>query len=61
MMMLGALHKYRWVPRLRAAIETGNIAYVSRGLSRSLRLEMVMAALVLLLTATLTSVTGPAG
>ncbi|MDO8909872.1 MAG: CopD family protein [Pseudohongiella sp.] len=62
MMALGALHKFRWVPRLRECAHSGaDTQAVLLALSRSIRLEMLLALLVLLLTATLTSVTGPGG
>lgn len=62
MMVLGALHKFRWVPRLLSLAQQGETARsMCLTLARSIRLETLLAVLVLLLTATLTSITGPAG
>jgi copper resistance protein D len=60
MMVLGALHKFRWVPRLREpARSDADKQTVRFVLARSIRFEMLLALMVLLLTAALTSVTGP--
>jgi copper resistance protein D len=60
MMTLGALHKFRWVPRLRVPSRSdGDKRAVRLVLARSMRFEMLLALMVLLLTAALTSVTGP--
>lgn len=62
MMALGALHKFRWVPHWRAqAAQGSDTGAVRRALSRSIRLETLLALIVLLLTASLTTVTGPSG
>ena len=61
MMGLGALHKFRWVPHLRALADAGADTFAAcRRLARSIRLEIVLAVVVLILTASLTTVTGPA-
>ncbi|MBU2098513.1 MAG: CopD family protein [Gammaproteobacteria bacterium] len=60
MMALGALHKFSWVPRLRAQLdEGGDTQRHCLALARSIRLETLLAVLVLLLTAALTTLTGP--
>jgi copper resistance protein D len=60
MMTLGALHKFRWVPRLREPSRSDADKQAVRVvLARSIRFEMLLALMVLLLTAALTSVTGP--
>lgn len=62
MMLMGAVHKFVWVPRLRALADHNPDALhsVRRRLARSIRLETLLAVLVLLLTAALTTITGPA-
>ncbi|HLT64047.1 MAG TPA: CopD family protein [Pseudohongiella sp.] len=62
MMALGALHKFIFVPGLRTAIRQGDEEHIQdsrRLLARSIRSESLLALLVLILTATLTTVTGP--
>lgn len=63
MMALGALHKFSWVPQLRALARAETAVSPSLSvrlkLARSIRLEMLLALLVLLLTASLTTITGP--
>jgi putative copper resistance protein D len=60
MMAMGAIHKFRWVPRLRlAAEETVNNTALLVLLSRSIRVETALALVVLLITASMTSITGP--
>jgi putative copper export protein len=60
MMGLGAVHKFRWVPRLRdAAEQAADSARIHRLLARSIRFETVLALVVLLITASMTSITGP--
>jgi putative copper resistance protein D len=60
MMGLGAVHKFRWVPRLRGAAEQmpGN-STMHHLLARSIRFETGLAVVVLLITASMTSITGP--
>ena len=60
MMGLGAVHKFRWVPRLRGAAEqmAGN-STMHHQLARSIRFETGLAVVVLLITAIMTSITGP--
>lgn len=63
MMALGALHKFVLVAGLRSAIQAQdqeNVSDSRRLLARSIRSETLLAVLVLLLTATMTTVTGPA-
>jgi copper resistance protein D len=60
MMALGANHKFRWVPRLRMAAEqTVNNTTLPVLLARSIRVEIALALVVLLITASMTSITGP--
>lgn len=60
MMALGAVHKFRWVPQLRdPAAQAVDNATIQNLLARSIRLETVLAGVVLMLTASLTSITGP--
>ncbi len=60
MMGLGALHKFRWVPRVRDVLDLApDDASALQMLARSIRLETLLAVLVLLLTASMTSITGP--
>jgi len=60
MMGLGAVHKFRWVPRLRnAAEQVANNTRIRSLLARSIRFETVLALVVLLITASMTSITGP--
>jgi putative copper resistance protein D len=60
MMALGANHKFRWVPRLRLAAEqTVNNTTLPVLLARSMRVEIALALVVLLITASMTSITGP--
>jgi magnesium chelatase family protein len=60
MMGLGAVHKFRWVPQLRdAAEQVADSSKVLRQLARSIRFETLLAVVVLLITASMTSITGP--
>ena len=62
MMALGALHKFLIVPGLRTAItrqDAESIADSRRLLARSIRSEILLAILVLVLAAAMTSLTGP--
>lgn len=60
MMALGAVHKFRWVPQLRAAAaQAADNATIQNLLARSIRFETALAVVVLLITASLTSITGP--
>jgi len=60
MMGLGAVHKFRWVPRLRdAAMQAADSSRIQRLLARSIRIETLLAVVVLLITASVTSITGP--
>jgi len=60
MMALGANHKFRWVPRLRLAAEqTAENTTLQVLLARSIRVEIALALVVLLVTASMTSITGP--
>jgi len=54
------VHKFRWVPRLRGAAEqmAGN-STMHHLLARSIRFETGLAVVVLLITAIMTSITGP--
>jgi len=56
------LHKFIFVPGLRTAIRQGDEEHIQdsrRLLARSIRSESLLALLVLILTGTLTTVTGP--
>jgi putative copper export protein len=55
---LAALNKWRWTPRLLGA-DAGAARAAALALSTSIAAEMVVAALVLLATATFTTITGP--
>lgn len=62
MMALGALHKFVLVSSLRSAVMQSDDQAISdtrRVLARSIRSETLLALLVLLLTAAMTTVTGP--
>lgn len=60
MMALGALHKFRWVPRVRHAAEsTPDDETALKVLGRSIRVETVLAVVVLMITASMTTITGP--
>jgi putative copper resistance protein D len=62
MMAMGALHKFFLVPGLLAAVQLGdqeNISDNRRLLARSIRSETLLAVLVLILVAAMTTLTGP--
>lgn len=62
MMALGALHKFLIVPGLRTAVSQHNLESILDSrllLARSIRSEALLALLVLVLAAAMTSVTGP--